>query len=112
MGFMDKVKAQAEQVAGKAQQGLAQGQAKLNDMQIRRRADALLRELGAAYYAEQRSSGDRGAVEHALAAVDAHVAEHGPLGGAAEPEEPGGAGEPSSPAGPAAPSGTDAPAGD
>lgn len=97
MGFMDKVKAQAEQVAGKAQQGLAQGQAKLNDMQVRRHADALLRDLGAAYYAEQRSSGDHAAVEQALAAVDAHVAEHGPLDGAAEPGgagEPAGAGEP------------------
>ncbi len=94
MGFLDKVKAQAEQVASKAQQGVSQGQAKLGELQVRRHADALLRDLGAAYYAELRTGGERAAVERALAAVDGHVAEHGPIGRAAGAEEPGGAGDP------------------
>jgi hypothetical protein len=77
MGLLDKVKAQAEQVASKAQQGVSQGQAKLDAMQTKKQGDALLRELGAAYFAQQRSGGSAEATAAALAKVDAHVAEHG-----------------------------------
>jgi|SRR3954449_12907030 hypothetical protein len=77
MGLLDKVKAQAEQVASKAQQGVSQGQAKLDAMQAKKQGDALLRELGAAYFAQQRSGGSADAVATALAKVDAHVTEHG-----------------------------------
>jgi hypothetical protein len=84
MGLMDKVKAQTEQAMAKAQQGLAQGQSKLDAMQAKRAADGLLRELGAAVYAHRRNAGPAEAVEAALTALDAHVAEHGPLGGPAD----------------------------
>ena len=77
MGLMDKVKAQAEQAVAKAQQGVAQGQSKLDAMQTKRREDALFRNLGAAYYEQQRKAGPSDAVAAALAAVDAHVQEHG-----------------------------------
>jgi hypothetical protein len=77
MGLLDKVKAQAEQVASKAQQGVSQGQAKLDSMQAKKQGDALLRELGAAYFAQQRSGGSADAVSAALAKIDAHAAEHG-----------------------------------
>jgi hypothetical protein len=77
MGLLDKVKAQAEQVAAKAQQGVSQGQAKLDAMQAKKQGDALLRDLGAAYFAQQRSGGSADAVAEALAKVDAHIAEHG-----------------------------------
>jgi hypothetical protein len=77
MAYMDKVRAQAGQLAGKARQGLAQGQEKLDEYQAKRRADTLLRNLGAAFYAEQRYGGDREAVATALAAVDSHAAHHG-----------------------------------
>ena len=77
MGLLDKVKAQAEQVAQKAQQGVSQGQAKLDAMQAKKQHDGLLRDLGAAYYAQQRSGGPETAVTDALSRVDAHVAEHG-----------------------------------
>lgn len=80
MGFMDKAREAAQQATTKAQQGLAQGQAKLDEVQTSRAADGLVRDLGAAFYAEQRSGGPREAVVAALGAVDAHVAEHGPLG--------------------------------
>jgi hypothetical protein len=80
MGFMDKAREAAQQATAKAQQGLAQGQAKIDEVQTTRAADGLLRDLGAAFYAEQRSGGSKEAVVTALGAVDAHVAAHGPLG--------------------------------
>ena len=93
MGLMDKVKAQAEQAVAKAQQGAAQGQSKLNAMQAKKHGDALLRDLGAAYYAEQRSGGSADAVKAALAAVDAHSATHGAVDTAPSvPEQAGGDG--------------------
>lgn len=101
MGFMDKVKAQADQLAVKAQHGVAQGQAKFEELQNKRKADALLRDLGAAVYAAQRTGGEHEPIEKALAALDAHVAEHGPIdteAGASTPDAP------DAPAGEAAPS--------
>src|SRR3954470_7287731 len=57
MGFMDKVKATAEKVGEKAQQGVAQGQQKLSEVQERKRVDGLLRDLGAATYHERTGDG-------------------------------------------------------
>jgi hypothetical protein len=71
---MDKVKAQAEQAMAKAQQGVAQGQTKLDQMQVKRQGDALIRNLGAAVYAEQRQGGPNQAVVDAFAALDAFAA--------------------------------------
>ena len=79
MGLMDKVKAQAEQAVAKAQQGVAQGKEKVEEIQAKKQGDALLRNLGAAYFSQQRSGGSADAVATALAAVDAHVAEHGAI---------------------------------
>ena len=79
MGLMDKLKSQAEQVAARAQEGSTQVQAKLGALQSKRAGDVLLRDLGAACYAEARQGGGHDAVEKALASVDAHVAEHGPI---------------------------------
>lgn len=79
MGFMDKLMAQAETAVQKAQQGVAQGQAKVDELQAKRAADKLLRDLGAAVYAQQRAGGPADAVTAALAALDAHVGEHGPI---------------------------------
>ncbi|MGH7608675.1 MAG: hypothetical protein ACREOD_01840 [Candidatus Dormibacteria bacterium] len=76
---MDKLKGQAEQVAARAQQGTAQVQAKFDSVQAKRAADALLRDLGAAYYAEQRQSAAHEPVERALAALDAHASQNGPV---------------------------------
>jgi hypothetical protein len=84
MGLMDKVKAQADQAMVKAQHGLAQGQTKIEEMQAKRVADGLLRQLGAAVYAQHRGSGTQAEVDAALAALDRHVAEHGPIGSPAE----------------------------
>ena len=90
MGIMDKVKAQAEVAKTKAQEGLAMGQAKVEAFQDKRAADGLLRDLGSAYYAQQRSGGSQQAVDDAVAALDKHVAENGPLHDPADdaPEAP------------------------
>jgi hypothetical protein len=77
MTLLDKAKVAAEKARVAAEKGMQQGQAKLDAMQAKRRADALLHRLGAAYYAEQRHSGPREAVDAALAALDSHAAEHG-----------------------------------
>jgi hypothetical protein len=79
MGLMDKVKQQAEQALAKAQQGVSQGQAKFDQVQAKRQADALLRNLGAAYYAKERSGGSQDAVDAAMKMLDEHVAAHGPI---------------------------------
>jgi hypothetical protein len=79
MGLMDKLKVQADQLAVKAQQGTAQMQTKFDAVQAKRSADALLRDLGAAYYAEQRQNGPHTAVESALAALDAHASQTSPV---------------------------------
>ena len=57
MGLMDRVKAQATELAQKTQ-GTAK--AKLDEAQAKRRADALLRSLGAAVYAERTGRGRPG----------------------------------------------------
>jgi hypothetical protein len=92
MGLMDKVKAQATQLAH-------QGQAKLSEIQVRRQADALLRDLGAAVYGAQRQAGPHEPIEKAMAALDAHVAEHGPIDTTPGDAEPSTAATDTGPAG-------------
>jgi hypothetical protein len=57
MALMDKMKAQATQLAQKAQEAGKAGQAKVEDVQAKRHADALLRELGAAVFAQRSGKG-------------------------------------------------------
>ena len=71
MSFMDKVKQQAEQAMVKAQAGVAQGQAKLATVNTAKQNNDMLRDLGAAFYAQQRQGGSPDAVAVALAALDA-----------------------------------------
>ena len=86
MGFLDKVQATMQQ-----------GQEKIDDLQAKKKADALLRDLGAWYYAGYtgRDAG-RGETEIAriLGELQAHEAEHGPLGG----DKPAEAAAPAAPA--------------
>ena len=92
MGVMDKVKARAEEAIAKGKEGVAQGQAKLDAMQEKKHADALLRDLGAAYYAKEHQGGSADAVAAALAKVVAHEAEHGAVDTAATAPEDGATG--------------------
>ena len=79
MGFMDKVKAQAEQAMAMAQQGVAQGQVKFENYQATRNADGVLRELGRAYYANQRTGASADRLTAALQTVDDFVTANGPI---------------------------------
>ncbi|GGO33866.1 MULTISPECIES: hypothetical protein [Streptomyces] len=69
-GFLDRAR---EQV----QQGLNQGKQKIDDVQAQRAGNDLLKQLGAAYYAERRGSGTPDATQQALSALEAHIATHG-----------------------------------
>ena len=77
MGLMDKVKQGAETALNKAQQGVNQGKAKIDQAQAKHQWDGLLRNLGAAVYAEQRQGGPADAVTAALAALDEHATANG-----------------------------------
>jgi hypothetical protein len=88
MGFLDKVKQQATQLAEKAEEGVKIGQAKLDQVQAKRKGDALLRDLGAAFYAEKTGHGTAATaaeIERLLSELRTHEAENGPI--AAEPDE-------------------------
>ncbi|HUY21120.1 MAG TPA: hypothetical protein VMV22_02145 [Acidimicrobiales bacterium] len=80
MGLMDKVKSQATQLAEKAQQAGQAGQAKLAEVQAKRKADALLLELGGISYHQRVGRADAGAEARAaelVGMIQAHEAEHG-----------------------------------
>lgn len=91
MGFLDKAKAQASQLAAKAQEGVKQGQAKLDDSQARKKAEGLLTELGAWAWAQQHGR-DEGRGDAEIARITgelaAHEAEHGPITSPAQQPEP------------------------
>ncbi len=69
-GFLDRAKQQA-------QQGLAQGKQKIDEVQAQRAGSDLLKKLGAAYYAERQGTGSPQATQQALQAVEAHIATNG-----------------------------------
>lgn len=80
MGLMDKVKAQAQQLADKAQEQVATGQHKVEEALAKRRNDAALRELGALVYAERAGrGGDDARVAALIEQVRAYEEEHGPI---------------------------------
>ena len=57
MGFMDKVKAQAEVGLAKATEATKAGQEKLDQATAKHKADGMLHDLGAALYAERIGRG-------------------------------------------------------
>jgi D-arabinose 1-dehydrogenase-like Zn-dependent alcohol dehydrogenase len=65
MGFLDKAKVAATQA-------MQQGQAKVSAFQQSREEADLYKTLGEASYAQARRGGDQGAVDSAIAALDAH----------------------------------------
>ena len=82
MGFMDKVKAQAEVGMAKANDLTKAGQDKLDQASAKHKADGMLHDLGAAVYADHvgRSTDQTKAdVDRLMADLQAHEAEHGNL---------------------------------
>ncbi len=90
MALFDKVKTQAAGLAQKAQEAGKAGQAKLDEVQARRKNDANLRELGAAYFATRqgRADGDTAAtIERLIGEIAAYEADGGSSSPSDEAEE-------------------------
>ena len=82
MGFMDKVKSQATELAGKANEAKVAGQAKIGEVQARRHADKQLAEIGAIVYAQATGKGsdsDESKVADIVEQLRKFEAEHGPI---------------------------------
>lgn len=82
MGLMDKVKSQANTIAEKAQEAGQAGQAKIAELQSKRKADSLLTSLGGLVYMNHtgRAAPDGESQVAALVAqLQALEAEHGPI---------------------------------
>ena len=82
MGFMDKVKAQAEVGLAKATEATKAGQEKLDQATAKHKADGMLHDLGAALYAERvgRGTDETAAdVERLVTELGAYEAEYGNL---------------------------------
>ena len=80
MGLMDKVKAQANQLAQKTQEAAQEGKAKLDQAQANRRGDVLLRQLGAAVFADRTGRGTadtQSTIDQLVSAISAHERENG-----------------------------------
>jgi hypothetical protein len=82
MGLLDKVKAQATAATVMAKDAAQKGQAKLDEVQAKKTADGMLRDLGAAVFATRtgRSTPTTDAdIDRLVTALQAHESEHGPL---------------------------------
>lgn len=80
MGLMDKVKAQATVLAEKTQETVRDSKAKFDHAQAKRHGDVLLRNLGAAVYAERTGRGtpsSKADIDRLVADIRAHEAENG-----------------------------------
>jgi hypothetical protein len=80
MGLMDKVKAQANQLAQKTQEAAQEGKAKIDQAQANRRGDALLRQLGAAVFAERTGRGtpdSQAKIDQLITDISAHERDNG-----------------------------------
>lgn len=105
MGLMDKMKAQASQMAERAQEAGKVGQAKIEALQAKRKADSLLEELGLISYlarAARGAPGDDARVTDLVEQLRQYEAGFGPFGADV--------GSSASPAGGAADASDDAPA--
>ena len=80
MGLMDKVRAQANQLAQKTQEAAQEGKARIDQAQASRRGDALLRQLGAAVYADRTGRGgadSQSKIDQLISTISAHESENG-----------------------------------
>jgi hypothetical protein len=101
MGLMDKIKSAAQDVASEAKKATDKGKSKLDQMQLRKKADEAAKQLGYLVHAERTKGTAAGAEADRLvgeiteAEADIAAAEAEAQASAAEP--------PASPAGPAQP---------
>ena len=102
MGLMDKVKAQATQLAQQTREAAQEGKAKIDQAQASRRGDAMLRQLGVAVFAERTGRGapdTQAKIDQMINDIAAHERENG-LNLTAEPAPPA---QPNFPPDPASP---------
>src|ERR1700749_2722672 len=88
MGLLDKVKAQATAATVLAKDAAQKGQAKLDEVQSKKGADGMLRDLGAAFYATKtgRATPNTDAdIVRLVEALPAHESQHASLPLAPEP---------------------------
>jgi len=82
MGLLDKVKAQATVATAMAKDAAQKGQAKLDEVQSKKAADGMLRDLGAAFYATKtgRATPSTDAeIDRLVTALQTYESEHGAL---------------------------------
>ncbi len=82
MGLLDKVKAQATAATVLAKDAAQKGQAKLDEVQAKKAADGILRDLGAAVYATKTGRATPTTdsdIDRLVAALESHEADHGPI---------------------------------
>lgn len=113
MGFLNRVKEQAATASAVAKDAAQKGQAKLDVIQAKRAADAVLRDLGVAVYAQQSGRGTaqtQADIERLTGALHEHEKAHGPIAlqyespaGAPATAYPGAAPSPGTPSGDATP---------
>jgi hypothetical protein len=80
MGITDKAKAQASQVAQKAQETGRSGKAKLDQAQANRHANAMLQQLGASVYTERTGHGtadSKAKIDKQISDISAYEQENG-----------------------------------
>jgi septal ring factor EnvC (AmiA/AmiB activator) len=101
MGLMDKIKSAAQDVAAEAKKATAQGKSKLDQMQLRKKADEAAKQLGYLIHAERAKGTAAGAEADRLVAeitqLETEIAEAesetqaqaaAPPSGPAQPAEP------------------------
>jgi hypothetical protein len=81
-GFLDKAKE-------KARETVATGKHKADEFQANRAQADLYKQLGAAYYAEQRQGASHDEVSRLLGLLDEHERTHGPRPGDTPSDGPG-----------------------
>jgi hypothetical protein len=83
MGLMDKVKEQASAAAAAAKEAGKKGQAKVDEMQAKKAADGVLRQLGLAFYLTKTDRGTdatNSEIAGHIETLKTYEAEHGTLG--------------------------------
>jgi hypothetical protein len=89
MALVDKMKAQAAQLAQKAQEAGKAGQTKLEEVQAKRRADGLLRDLGRAVYSLHggvENAETEARIESLVGELKAYEAQYGPIDASGDEE--------------------------
>jgi hypothetical protein len=80
MGLMDRVKAQANQLAQMTQDAAQEGRNRIDQAQAGRRGDALLRQLGAAVFADRTGRGtpdSQAKIEQLISEISTHEQQNG-----------------------------------